>query len=228
MDFRIEWKSARKKKAWASRREKAERLCYAALRLRDDRFDSIAAILIRLLASTAAPTNSPKRRRPSARQRFMPRPRNRTEMRPSMPARKRCPSLKAGLFSYALRFAVFFPPRCGMHTTLTPFCLHDFTFVSLKKPRSELYNSGALAKFVDGQLGDQILAARFPGLLQYFSCAVHDLFGYSDELAIFLGLSLVPFLGRQPLDFLHPTPCRPRAIAKPLNMLLNGLGETAD
>src|SRR6266436_897973 len=85
-----------------------------------------------------------------------------------------------------------------------------------------------LAKFVDGQLGDQILAARFPGLLQYFSCAVHDLFGYSDELAIFLGLSLVPFLGRQPLDFLHPTPCRPRAIAKPLNMLLNGLGETAD
>jgi len=65
-------------------------------------------------------------------------------------------------------------------------------------------------------------------LLQYFSCAVHDLLGYSDELAIFLGLSLVPFLGRQPLDFLHPTPRRPRAIAKPLNMLLQGLGEAAD
>src|SRR5258708_29299802 len=67
MDFRIEWKSARKKKASASRREKAERSCYAALRLRDDRFDSIAAILIRLLASTAAPTNTSKRWRPSAR-----------------------------------------------------------------------------------------------------------------------------------------------------------------
>jgi hypothetical protein len=56
---------------------KAERSCYAALCLRDDRFDSMTAILIRLLASTAAPTNSSKRWRPSARQRFMPRPRNR-------------------------------------------------------------------------------------------------------------------------------------------------------
>src|SRR4029077_17324980 len=102
---------------------------------------------IKLLASTAAPTNTSKRWRPSARQRFMPRPRNSTEMRPSMPARKRCPSLKAGLFSYALRFTVFFPPRCGRHTTLTPFFLQDFTFVSLKKPRSELYNSGARPKF---------------------------------------------------------------------------------
>ena len=140
MDFGIEWKSAPKKNASASRREKAERSCYAALRLRGDRFDSIAAILIKLLASTAAPTNTSKRWRPSARQRFMPRPRNSTEMRPSMPARKRCPSLKAGLFSYALRCTVFFPPRCGIHTTLTPFFLQDFTFVSLKKPRSELYN----------------------------------------------------------------------------------------
>src|SRR2546425_1364511 len=128
-------------------KEKAERECYAALRLRDDRFVSKAAILIRLLASTAAPTPNSKRWRPSAGQRFMPRPRNNTEMRPSMPARKRCPSLKAGLFSNALRFTVFFPPRCGMHTTLTPLFLHDFTFVSLKKPRSELYNWGARPKF---------------------------------------------------------------------------------
>src|SRR2546423_12614949 len=129
---------------WRERKRKDS--CYAALRLRrlsDDRFVSKAAILIRLLAITAAPTHNSKRLRPSARQRFMPRPRNSTEMRPSMPARKRCPSLKAGLFSYALRFTVFFPPRCGIHTTLTPFFLHDFTFVSLKKPRSELYNSGA-------------------------------------------------------------------------------------
>src|SRR3981189_777954 len=29
-----------------------------------------------------------------------------------------------------------------MHTTLTPSCLHDITFVSLKKPRSDPYNLG--------------------------------------------------------------------------------------
>src|SRR5437899_8002424 len=122
------------------------RECYAALRLRDDRFVSKAAILIRLLASTAAPTHNSKRWRPSAGQRFMPRPRNNTEMRPSMPARKRCPFLKARLFSYASHTRVFFPPRCGMHTTLTPFRLQEFTFFSLKKPRSEPYNSGAWPK----------------------------------------------------------------------------------
>ena len=104
--------------------------------------------------SSGAPTNNSKRWRPSAGERFIPRPRNGTEMRPSMPARKRCPFLKAGLFSYALRFAVFFPPRCGMYTTLTPFRLHDFTFISLKKPRSELFNSGARPKF------------SLPGILQ--------------------------------------------------------------
>src|SRR5437879_4094747 len=127
-------------------KEKAERECYAALRLCDDRFVSKAAILIRLLAITAAPTHNSKRLRPSARQHFMPRPRNSTEMRPSMPARKRCPFLKSGLFSYFARVGVFCPPRCGMHTTLTPFCLQDFTFFSLKKPRSEPYNSGAWPK----------------------------------------------------------------------------------
>ena len=50
---------------------------------------TISAIRSRLLASTAAPTNTSKRSRPWARQRFMPRPRKSTEMRPSMPARKR-------------------------------------------------------------------------------------------------------------------------------------------
>src|SRR5271165_3984251 len=33
-----------------------------------------------------------------------------------------------------------------MHTTLTPSCLHDVTFCSLKKPRSDPYNSGAWPK----------------------------------------------------------------------------------
>src|SRR5213080_2532862 len=101
---------------------------------------------IHYLDALSDSTHNSKRLRPSARQRFMPRPRNSTEMRPSMPARKRCPFLKSGLFSYFARVGVFCPPRCGMHTTLTPFCLQDFTFFSLKKPRSEPYNSGAWPK----------------------------------------------------------------------------------
>ncbi len=51
-------------------------------------------MIMRLLASTAAPTNNAKRSAPSARQRFMPRPRISTEMRPSMPARKRWPCIE--------------------------------------------------------------------------------------------------------------------------------------
>src|SRR6202022_4474343 len=80
--------------------------CQIALRLRDARLVSNAATFMRLLASTAAATHNSKRSWPSARQRFMPRPRNRTEMRPSMPARKRCPALKSALFSYASRSGV--------------------------------------------------------------------------------------------------------------------------
>jgi hypothetical protein len=69
--------------------------CQIAFRLRDARLVSNAAMFMRLLASTAAATHNSKRSWPSARQRFMPRPRNRTEMRPSMPARKRWPCLKS-------------------------------------------------------------------------------------------------------------------------------------
>ena len=45
-----------------------------------------------------------------------------TEMRLSMPARKRCPFLKAGLFSMAARSGVFFPPRWGIQMSSTPAC----------------------------------------------------------------------------------------------------------
>src|SRR5215468_3478306 len=83
---------------------------------------------MRLLASTTAPTHNSKRSLPSARQRFMPRPRASTEMRPSMPARKRWPFLNAALFSNASRSGAFLPPRCGMHTVLTPLRAHDATF----------------------------------------------------------------------------------------------------
>ena len=58
-----------------------------------------AAIVMRLLASTAVPTHNSNHSRPLARKHFTPRPRNSTEMRPSIPARKRCPRLKAELFS---------------------------------------------------------------------------------------------------------------------------------
>src|SRR5713226_6677821 len=118
----------------------------AAFRLYNERSVNRAAIFMRLLASTAAATHSSKRSRPSARQRFMPRPRNSTEMRPSMPARKRWPALKTALLSYATPRAVLLPPRCGMHTSLTPARLHDAKFCSLKKPRSEPYSSGARPK----------------------------------------------------------------------------------
>ncbi len=101
-------------------------------------------MVMRLLVSTAAPTKTSKRTRPSARHRFMPRPRNSTEMRPSMPARKRCPFLNSGLFSNASRLAVLFPPRCGMQTSFTPW--HALVFSTLKKARSELYQSGANPK----------------------------------------------------------------------------------
>ena len=78
----------------------------------------------RLLASTAAPTSSSKCSRPSTSARFMPRPRKSTEMRPSMPARNRCPLLKAGLFSSAFRSVVRWPPDCGMHGSVTPAAWH--------------------------------------------------------------------------------------------------------
>ena len=72
-----------------------------------------SAIRNRLLASTAAPTNTSNRSRPWSRQRRMPRPRSRTEMRPSMPARKRCPFLNARLFSYAVRSCGLAPAPLG-------------------------------------------------------------------------------------------------------------------
>src|SRR5438876_7550837 len=85
-----------------------------------------------------------------------------------------------------------------------------------------------LAECGDGQFGEHSLAACFAGLLNYLLRAVHDLLGHFDEFAIFLGLSFVPLLGRHPLDFLHPTPCRPRAIAKPFYPLLDCFSEVAD
>ena len=76
-----------------------------------------------------------------------------------------------------------------------------------------------LPEFADGQVGDHILAARSPSLLQHLSSAVDYLFGYSDQLAIVLHLPSRPLLWCHSLDFLHPTSCRASAIAKPLNTL---------
>ena len=80
-------------------KRKTEGYRQAAFRLRNDWSVNSAAIFMRLLASTAAATHSSNRFRPSARQRFMPRPRNNTEMHPSIPARKRWPSLNSQVFS---------------------------------------------------------------------------------------------------------------------------------
>jgi hypothetical protein len=85
-----------------------------------------------------------------------------------------------------------------------------------------------LPEFTDGQVGDHILAARSPSLLQHLSCAVDYLFGYSDQLAIFLHLPLGPFLWCHSLDFLHPTSCRASAIAEHLNTLLHRCVQAQD
>src|SRR4029077_13093239 len=89
-----------------------------------ERLVNSSPMIMRLLASTAAPTNSAKRSAPSARQRFMPRPRINTEMRPSMPARKRWPCLNAADLSWSRRRGVLLLPRCGIETVPTPPCTH--------------------------------------------------------------------------------------------------------
>ena len=66
-----------------------------AFRRREQCLISGWARIIRLLASAAARTNNVRRSAPLGRQRFMPRPRISTEMRPSVPAQKRWPCLNA-------------------------------------------------------------------------------------------------------------------------------------
>ena len=74
---------------WGGGRETAVQ-AYAAARRRFGFWSSIScAMRIKLLASTAAPTSISNLSRPLARHRFIPRPRNNTEMRPSMPTRNR-------------------------------------------------------------------------------------------------------------------------------------------
>src|SRR5256886_7039305 len=85
-----------------------------------------------------------------------------------------------------------------------------------------------LAEFADGHFRDQTLAACFAGLLHYLSCTVHHFFVHANEFAIFLGLSFLPFLGRHPLDFLHPAPRYSRVIRKALNTLRNRFPQAAD
>jgi hypothetical protein len=112
------------------------RSCRLILRRRLGRLVNSSPMIMRLLASTAAATNKAKRSAPSARQRFMPRPRISTEMRPSIPARKRWPCLNAADRSWSRRCGVLLPPRYGIETVATPPCTHTVTLRSLKKPRS--------------------------------------------------------------------------------------------
>ena len=74
-----------------------------------------------------------------------------------------------------------------------------------------------LAEFVIFLVGQQIFAACLAGLLEHLSCALHNLLGDVDELAIFPGLLGVPLADGHPLDFLHPAPRRPGAIVEPLD-----------
>jgi hypothetical protein len=61
----------------------SRRLTAAGLRLRRVRLFLNSVIFMRLLARAAAPIQSSKRSRPSARQRFIPRLRNSLEVHPS-------------------------------------------------------------------------------------------------------------------------------------------------
>src|SRR6266513_3005049 len=86
-----------------------------------------------------------------------------------------------------------------------------------------------LAQFADAPVGEQVPAVRFPGALEYFPCRFHHLFGDADQLAVLLGLPCcLPLLGRQALDFLHPSPRGSRAIVKPAKTLLGGLAQVPD
>jgi hypothetical protein len=74
--------------------------------------------------ATAAPTHSSKRSRHSARQRFIPRPRNSTEMRPLDAGAKALALLEGRTVLVCLAFG-------GIHTALTPLCWHAVMFLSL-------------------------------------------------------------------------------------------------
>ena len=65
-------------------------------------------------------------------------------------------------------------------------------------------------------------------LLEHLSCASHNLLGNADEFAIFPGLLRLPLLGGHPLDCLHPTSCRTRAISEPPDTHLHRLRQAQD
>src|SRR6185437_2623430 len=203
-----------------------------------------------------------------------------------------------------------------MHTTLTPACLHEARFCSLKKPRSEPYSCGARpkdclwrwrenatwtssgglplstsycvirpaalsarktlwpnstgvrtlprlirvgmrledgidllvgselltkehtttcliddtisqvaevldlpAQFLDGHVGEHVLAAHRAGSLEPRACVSYDLLGAVDEHSVCAGQLPVTLSRRHALDLVHSPPRRTCTIAKPLNSL---------
>src|SRR5258707_3599167 len=69
------------------------------------------------------------------------------------------------------------PPRCGMHTTLTPCCLHEVTFFSLKKPRSDPYNLGTPPKVCLWRSSETTTCCSstgFPSSISYCAVAEFD------------------------------------------------------
>jgi hypothetical protein len=72
-----------------------------------------------------------------------------------------------------------------------------------------------LARLVAGQLVDHALAACGLGLLDDRARRVHNLLSDVDELAVFLGLLLLPLLGRHWFDLWHATAGRPGTVVEP-------------
>ncbi len=85
------------------------------------------------------------------------------------------------------------------------------------------------AQFLDGHVGEHVLAAHRAGPLEPRACVSYDLPGNVDEHPVCTGLLLVTLPRRHALDLVHPAPRRARAVAKALDSSqFQRFGQTAD
>ena len=73
------------------------------------------------------------------------------------------------------------------------------------------------AQFLDGHVGEYVLAADRAGSLEPRACVSHDLLGNVDEHPVCASLLLVTLPRRHALDLVHPPPRRACTVAKALD-----------
>ena len=73
------------------------------------------------------------------------------------------------------------------------------------------------AQLLDGHVGEHVLAAHRASFFEHSSRVPNDLLGNADEHPVCPGLLRLALPRRHALDLVHPTPCRARAVAKPLD-----------